>query len=279
MAYSISAKQILRKLELTAAQLANIQALSTTELASIDGVTAGTVTASKAVIVDSNKDASAFRNIGLVNLDAGSSGVAGSVDIFPTTASKGKLALTVTDQTGDTTVGLVIGAMAAARTITLADPGATANIITSTGIGGTQVSRCTTQIDATSGTTGTTLTNVTGLTATVLAAGVYAFEAYITGVGTANSGMKLAIGGTATATTISYNGKNNNGVTVNANTTTTTLGNAVGAATAAFVDGAIKGTIVVNAAGTLTVQFAQNASHADTTSVFVNSHFKVTRIA
>ena len=37
--------------------------ISETEMAAIDGVTAGTVAASKAVIVDSNKDADGFRNI------------------------------------------------------------------------------------------------------------------------------------------------------------------------------------------------------------------------
>lgn len=89
-----------------------------TELA---GVTAGTVAASKAVVVDSNKDAAAFRTVGVVNLDAGSSGVAGTVDVFPTTASKGKLAISCTDQTGDTTAALVMGAQAAARTYTIAD--------------------------------------------------------------------------------------------------------------------------------------------------------------
>lgn len=39
--------------------------LSTIETAFIDGVTAGTVTASKAVVVDSNKDVAGFRNLTL----------------------------------------------------------------------------------------------------------------------------------------------------------------------------------------------------------------------
>lgn len=64
------------------------------------------------------------------NLDAGASGTAGTIDIFPTTASKGKVAISCTDQTGDTTVSLTVGAMAAARTITLADPLANADILT-----------------------------------------------------------------------------------------------------------------------------------------------------
>ena len=66
------------------------------------------------------------------DIDAGLSGTAGSVDIFPGTGSKGKLAITCTDQTGDTTVSLVAGAMADARTITLRDPGAAASFLTTT---------------------------------------------------------------------------------------------------------------------------------------------------
>lgn len=68
----------------------------------------------------------------LTDLDLGASGTAGTLDVFPSTASRGKLALSVTDQTGDTTVDLVVGAMAAARTITLRDPGAAASLLTTT---------------------------------------------------------------------------------------------------------------------------------------------------
>lgn len=104
--------------------------VDSTEAAVLDNVTAGVVSAGDAVVVDNNKDIGDFRNLDVVNLDAGASGTAGSVDVFPTTASKGKVSLTCTDQTGDTTVSLVIGAMAAARTITLADPLAAADILT-----------------------------------------------------------------------------------------------------------------------------------------------------
>lgn len=40
------------------------------EQAALDGVTAGTVTASKAVVVDANKDASTFRNVAMATLTA-----------------------------------------------------------------------------------------------------------------------------------------------------------------------------------------------------------------
>jgi len=52
------------------------------DLEAIDGVTAGTVAASKAVVVDTNKDISSFRNITLTGeLDAGSLDVSGNVDV------------------------------------------------------------------------------------------------------------------------------------------------------------------------------------------------------
>lgn len=89
----------------------------------LESVTEGTVTASKIVLVDSNKDIGDFRNLDAVNIDAGSSGVAGTVDIFPTTASKGKLELACTDQTGNTTVTVNANAMGQATTINITDPG------------------------------------------------------------------------------------------------------------------------------------------------------------
>lgn len=111
-------------------ELAALNNISATELGFLDGVTAGTVTASKAAVVDSNKDIGDFRNVDAVNIDAGASGTAGSVDVFPATASKGKLAITCTNQTGDTTVGLVAGAMGQATTVTIPDPlAAAANVM------------------------------------------------------------------------------------------------------------------------------------------------------
>lgn len=138
--------------------------------------------------------------------------------------------------------------------------------------------RCTAQVDRS---TSTALTNITGLSVALAAGGAYAFSAYIPGTATANGGAKFAIGtsDTLTATSISYTGRNMNGTTINAVSTTTTLGAVVGAATAVLTNALIEGTIVVNAAGTMTVQIAQNASHADTTSAYVNGNLRVTRIS
>lgn len=137
---------------------------------------------------------------------------------------------------------------------------------------------CTAQVDRTSS---TTLTTVTGCSVALLAAGKYIFEAHITGTATANGGAKAAIAGdgTLSATSFSCTGTNFNGTTTNATSTTTTLGTAVGASTAVLTDLYLEGAIVVNAAGTLNLQIAQNASHADTTSAYVNSWLKVTRVA
>lgn len=101
--------------------------------AAVTDVTAGTVAASKAVVVDSNKDVAAFRNVGVVNLDAGSSGVAGTVDVFPATASKGKAAITCANQAGNTTVTFTFAEMADARTITVPDPGDNASVVVTAG--------------------------------------------------------------------------------------------------------------------------------------------------
>ena len=61
-------------------------------------------------------------------------------------------------------------------------------------------------------------------------------------------------------------------------TTTATTGMTLFGATAAYIAARIFGRITVNAAGTLAVQAAQNAAHADTTSVYVGSRATFTRI-
>jgi hypothetical protein len=60
--------------------------INETELETIDGVTAGTVAASKAVVVDANKDIASFRNVTLTGeLDGGSLDISGDADIDGTT--------------------------------------------------------------------------------------------------------------------------------------------------------------------------------------------------
>ena len=105
---------------------------SAAELNFNDGSLAGTVVASKTVVVDANKDIGDFRNVDVVNLDVGASGTAGTVDIFPSTASKGKLTIAVGDQTADTTVSLSVLEMGQATTVAIPDPGAASGYVVMT---------------------------------------------------------------------------------------------------------------------------------------------------
>lgn len=63
------------------------------------------------------------------DIDAGASGTAGTVDIFPSTASKGKTQFTATDNTGDTTTTITNAAQATTRTYTIPDALASAQFI------------------------------------------------------------------------------------------------------------------------------------------------------
>ena len=70
------------------------------------------------------KDYSAF---------AGSSGHAGTVRSYPTTASKGYLSLAATDSTGDTATVITNAAQAGGRTYTIPDAGASASFVMTAG--------------------------------------------------------------------------------------------------------------------------------------------------
>ena len=136
-------------------------------------------------------------------------------------------------------------------------------------------SRVSTQFDKTSD---TTLANVTGLSATVAAAGVYCIRAVLFTSANIAGGVKSAISGTATATsfaasimTFDLTGSANKQDFV------TALGSSSGITTATAAKIVIDGTIVVNAGGTITVQFAQNASNAAASSVLVGSYLDLQR--
>lgn len=87
-----SRKKLTKLLGLTNAQLSALDDLSTVELGAIDGITAGTATASKALVVDSNKDIGTIRNLtsnGVVTFGTlGTTGIGGvqrSVNFNPLT--------------------------------------------------------------------------------------------------------------------------------------------------------------------------------------------------
>lgn len=109
--------------------------LSTTELGVLDSVTAGTVTASKAVVVDANKDISSFRNVtmsGALTLSAGGTfvGDSGTATAVAGAATLSKMAGIVTSESLTT-------AAAATYTLTLTNTliTATSNILVTVGYG------------------------------------------------------------------------------------------------------------------------------------------------
>lgn len=134
-------------------------------------------------------------------------------------------------------------------------------------------SRVSTQFDKTN----TTLADITGLSANVIAGRTYSFDAVLFVTLDATGLGKAAIGGTATATNIAFDGW----CARTAQATMLSVGfvNSMGTATTGFGVNTIKtvtlrGTITVNAGGTLTVQFAQGSA-SGTSSVLVGSTFTV----
>jgi len=67
------------------------------------------------------------------DITAGASGTAGTVNIFPGTASKGKVTLTTSDNSGNTTTSVNVAAQSGARTYTVPDAGASASFIMTQG--------------------------------------------------------------------------------------------------------------------------------------------------
>lgn len=129
-------------------------------------------------------------------------------------------------------------------------------------------------------TTDTTLANITGLTRNVEASRAYAFRAVLETTAAATGGVKFAVSGTATATSINYEGILYNGAAVVAQTRSTALDGVVCAVTnATAATCVIEGVIVVNAAGTLTIQFAQNASDGGASTVLINQYLQLIPIS
>lgn len=125
-----------------------------------------------------------------------------------------------------------------------------------------------------------TLANVPGLTRNVEAGRKYSFRAVLDTSSNTGGGVKVAIGGTCTATHIWYRAVVTEGLAIVAHDRATALGTAVGGVTAvASALIVIEGEIVINAAGTLTVQFAQNASNGAASTVLTGSHFEIKSLA
>lgn len=132
--------------------------------------------------------------------------------------------------------------------------------------------RVTTQFNKVSS---TTFSDITGLSVSVEAGKAYEFYAKLWITAPASGGCKVAMSGTCTITSLTVGGfipTANYG-------TATALNSSIVSTTAAVTTWAeIHGTIVVNAAGNLTVQFAQGLSNATQSSVRVGSIFIVNQI-
>jgi hypothetical protein len=89
------------------------------------------------------------------------------------------------------------------------------------------------------------------------------------------------MGGTATATAILYQITSIAiaGTAIAISNRQTAMGGIAGQAGSASYFTTIEGTITVNAAGTLELQFAQNASNSTASTVLTGSTFEVTELA
>lgn len=122
----------------------------------------------------------------------------------------------------------------------------------------------------------TTLANITNLTRNVLASEIYSFRAVLFTTSNTSGGIKFAIGGTATVNGLTaYAYVTDAGVLkVPGTSKVTALGSTFGDITAVSAATVIiEGQIAVNAGGTLTIQFAQNASFGTGSTVNIGSYF------
>lgn len=133
-------------------------------------------------------------------------------------------------------------------------------------------------------TSDTTLANITGLSVNVAAGRTYKFKAVLHASVGAAGGSKVTMAGTATATAIrnSVTGLNLNGASTAYifGTSASALGGAgVGNIGGTLHRIELEGAITVNAAGTLTVQYAQNVSDATASTVLPGSSFEVVEMS
>ena len=140
------------------------------------------------------------------------------------------------------------------------------------------VSRCTTQLSATSN---TTLANVVGMVTDTLQPGTYTFRVNLGTTANAAGGIKAGFKQSVASmlTSIRYDSLAFAAAAVAAASgTTATDAASLVASTSAVVNVTITGSVVVALAGTLQLQAAQNASNAAATTVEVGSFMEFIRI-
>jgi hypothetical protein len=135
----------------------------------------------------------------------------------------------------------------------------------------------TSQLDKTSN---VSLSTVPGLSIALTAGKTYTCRTWLSVTSGAAGGFNIGLVGSGglTATLYRFNTQAWNGSTIAASGTATALNSSNINNAAIYTDIFIQGSIVVNAAGTLNVQAAQNTSNATTSSVFQGSSFYCKRV-
>lgn len=121
-----------------ASQLDVLDTVAAADLTKIDGITDGTAAANKALVLGAAKEiatitTATITTVNATDIDAGASGTAGTIDVFPSTATSGKLAITAADSAGDTTTTITNASQAGARTYTIPDAGGNADFVLTAG--------------------------------------------------------------------------------------------------------------------------------------------------
>lgn len=123
-----------------------------------------------------------------------------------------------------------------------------------------------------------TLATVTGLSETVQNGRTYSFYAWLPTSEDPLNGLTVTVAGTASATSVIYEGVLTDATIIAAQTRVSTLATAV-CSTVGGVSNAtcvINGTITVNAGGTLLIQVSQNTNtNANSTTVFRGAYFMI----
>jgi len=127
----------------------------------------------------------------------------------------------------------------------------------------------------------TTLANLVGLALPVVAGATYQIHGQLQGTAAASGGIKAALTAASglTLTSANVTGMNYNGTTLNTQTNVTALAADFSNSAAAYTNLYFDGSFVVNAAGTLQLQAAQNTSNATATTVALGSYMSLIRIA
>lgn len=262
-----------------------VQTRELTNAPCLYGVVNGTAAASKALVLDANKDITGIRNLTITGTlvaptQAATDSTFSVVDdgdatkVFKLQVAGNSTGITTTlatQSTGAATITLpaatsTLATLAGTETLsgkTLTDP-----IITN-------VTRCSAQLDKTDA----TLTNITGLSQTV-AIGTYRFRYFLTTTCGGTGGTKTAFKyTTAVASAINYTsmGMTATALAVATGTTTTDQATHIASNTAAIAI-IVEGTATFSTGGTVALQFAENSANS-TSSVLVGSYMEFTRIS